>query len=84
MNKMAVRCNRCGEVLPVRVDMRNDLSIQYDQEGGQTTYTCRKLVSGDGSNLCFQKMEIVLKFDENRRLINREVTGGTFVEPAED
>lgn len=79
-----IRCNRCGEVLPVRIDLRNDLSVQYDQEGGQTIYTCRKLVSGDGSNLCFQKMELFLQFDENRRLLNREVAGGTFVELQED
>jgi hypothetical protein len=77
----SVRCNRCGEVVPVRVDLRNDLSINYGEDGGPTTYECRKLVSGDGSNLCFQKMELFLQFDENRRLLNREVTGGTFVDP---
>lgn len=82
--RTVVRCNRCGEELPLRVDLRNDLSIQYAQGNDPTTYTCRKLVSGDGSNLCFQKMEVTLQFDENRRLLNREVAGGTFVEPPED
>lgn len=82
--QVALRCSRCGEVLPVRVDMRNDLSVNYGEKGDQTTYECRKLVSGDGSNLCFQKMELFLRFDENRQLLEREITGGVFVEPQED
>jgi hypothetical protein len=74
------RCNRCGEVLRGRIDLRNDLSVEYGESEGQTRYICRKLLSGDGSNLCFQKIELDLQFDADRNLIDQQVSGGTLVD----
>lgn len=73
---IAVRCNRCGETLRARVDLRNDLSIEYGDSA--TTYFCRKVLIGEGH--CFQRVEVELTFDADRRLINREISGGQFVE----
>jgi hypothetical protein len=74
-----VRCKRCGETIRGRVDMRNDLSQQYGEEGGKTTYFTRKVVMGSGS-LCFQQIEVELTFDENRTMISRQIQGGDFVD----
>ncbi len=74
-----VQCKRCGEKIRGRVDMRNDLSQQYDEEEGKTPYFTRKVVMGSGS-LCFQQIEVELTFDENRKLINRQIQGGDFVD----
>jgi hypothetical protein len=74
-----VQCKRCGEKIRGRVDMRNDLSQQYDVEGGKTSYYTRKVVMGS-SNLCFQQIEVELTFDENRKLVSRQIQGGDFVE----
>jgi hypothetical protein len=73
-----VKCGRCGEIIRARVDMRNDLSIRYDD--GKKTYYCRKVLLGEGDKYCFQSVEVELTFDKNRNLIDRKITGGEFVE----
>jgi hypothetical protein len=72
---ITVRCMRCGEVIQGRIDLRNDLSIDY--EAGDT-YHCRKVLMGE--NRCFQKIEVDLTFDRNRKIIERRITGGEFIE----
>ncbi|HSO27423.1 MAG TPA: hypothetical protein VLS48_05095 [Anaerolineales bacterium] len=74
-----VQCNRCGEVIRTRVDLRNDLSIDWNEDSGQTYFT-RKTLMGEGENHCFQRMEVELTFDQGRNLVNRTVSGGKFVD----
>jgi hypothetical protein len=33
-----------------------------------------------GSGRCFQQIEVELTFDANRRLLDKQVQGGTFIE----
>jgi hypothetical protein len=74
---VVVKCNRCGEVIRTRVNLYNDLSIEYD-ENGKAMHFCRKVLIGEGR--CFQRIEVELTYDANRRLVSREITGGQFVE----
>ena len=86
-----VTCNRCGEKIRGRVDLQNELSIDYGvQEGedGETTppsnevtYFCRKGLVGEGR--CYQTVEIELTFDKDRRLIDQKIKGGKFIEEEE-
>lgn len=71
-----VRCNRCGETLEGRIDLHNDPSPEY--EGEQTYYICRKVLIGSGP--CYQAIETEFRLDENRRVLERKVYGGTFVD----
>jgi hypothetical protein len=72
-----VKCKRCGEIIESRIDMDNDLSIEYEGEGDR--YYCRKVVMGAG--LCYQKIEAGFKFDNKRKLLERRIeSGGDFVE----
>jgi hypothetical protein len=74
-----VKCKRCGEILEGRVDVDNDLSVEY--EGGGDNYYCRKVLMGDGKNLCFQQIEVGLKFNSSRKLVEKRVeSGGDFEE----
>ncbi len=75
-----VRCARCGEILETRVDLHNDLSAQYDDKGRVTGYYVRKLLQGSGHNRCFATIEVELFFDARRRLLERRVHGGEFVD----
>src|SRR5436309_13413897 len=77
---ITVQCNRCGEIISAPVDLRNDLSLDDDEDASSTDYICRKGLMG--RQRCFQQIEVTLHFDQNRHLINKEVTGGKFVEPA--
>lgn len=70
---LSVRCRRCGEIIKTRLDLRNALNPREDGAG----YITRKTLVG--SQLCFQRIEVTLYFDENRRLIDQEIEHGEFV-----
>ena len=75
-----VKCSRCGEVVEGRINLNNDLSYEDDEagEGAATTLAVRKVLVGSGR--CFQPLEVVMRFDVSRKLLEKKVTGGTFVE----
>lgn len=75
---VTVRCRRCGEELTIAVNLANDLSQDYERD----VFFVRKLISGSGANRCFQQIEVQLTFDAHKRLLEREITGGTFVDEA--
>lgn len=72
----AVKCMRCGEVIEGRVNLNNDLSVEYE-EGGDFYYAHKTLM---GENRCFQRLDVELKFSASRELLQRHVIGGEFVE----
>ena len=71
----SVKCNRCGEIIKGRVDLNNDLSGEYGEDGD--IFRARKILIGE--NHCFQRIEVELKFTSARELIERHVTGGEFI-----
>jgi hypothetical protein len=73
-----VKCNRCGEIIDGRIDLDNDLSIEFEGEK-RTVYFGRKVLISD-SGKCFQQIEVDMKFTSTRTLIEQEIKGGTFVE----
>jgi hypothetical protein len=75
------RCAWCGETLQARVNLNNDLSVNYGEKDGQDTYICRKTLVGDQQ--CFRRIEIKLIFNANRTLIDREIVGGQFIDAEE-
>ena len=81
LDNITVHCLRCGEIITGPVDLRNDLSIEYDDSGRVTGYNCRKLFMG--RQRCFQQIEVTLRYDDGHRLIDKQVSGGKFVEPSE-
>ena len=71
-----VRCRRCGEVIRTRLDLRSSLSLA--DEGG---YVVNKTLMGN--QLCFQRIEVTLHFDESRRLVDKEIAHGEFISKEE-
>ncbi len=69
-----VKCNRCGEIIEGRIDLNNDLSLNDEGDG----YIVRKTLMG--SNRCFQQIEVEMTFTPQRELIEKNITGGKFVE----
>lgn len=67
-----VRCRRCGEVIKTRLDLSNNLTENDD--GG---YTASKTLVGN--KLCFERIEVTLTFDAQRRLLERDITRGEFI-----
>jgi hypothetical protein len=75
--RTTVRCSRCGEEIPVRINLRRELTPQYGE--GEGTYYVRKGVVGSGENRCFQTIDVRLTFDAQKRLVSRDISGGAFV-----
>jgi hypothetical protein len=69
-----VRCNRCGEIIEGRVDLDNDLSLDYEDDH-EVFHVRKGLV---GNNRCFQQIEVEMKFNSSRELIEQDVRGGVF------
>jgi hypothetical protein len=73
------RCKRCGETIRARVNLSNDLSAEYD--GENSYFNCRKVLIGEGR--CFQQIEVHLRFDSARKLLDQEISGGEFISAEE-
>jgi hypothetical protein len=71
------RCEKCGEPLRARVDLRNDLSAQFGERREETIYFCRKVIVGSGK--CYNQVEVRLTFDARRNPVKREIEGGAFI-----
>jgi len=76
------RCDKCGETLKTRLDLRHDLTPSYSAEGRVADYVVRKVLIG--SQRCFEAIEVKLTFvseaaDPQRRLGSREIAGGEFI-----
>jgi len=74
---VTVQCDRCGEVIRTRIDLTNDLSAEYGEGESVATYFCRKVLIGKQS--CYRPIEVMLTFDANRKVIERQITGGKFI-----
>jgi hypothetical protein len=68
-----VRSDRTGEVIQVRLNRENDLSLGDDG----ASYYARKVIVGQKS---FDRIEAEFYFDGARRFVSCDVTGGALVE----
>lgn len=74
-----IRCDRCGDVVRVRINMANELQQQFAEGDGVDGYSLRK---GVVDARCFRPMEMTMTFDSGRRELGRDVEGGRFVDQA--
>ncbi len=76
---LAVRCGGCGEIVRAQINLYNDLSLDDDgAEGSSDNYICRKVLVGNGR--CYRPIEVTLKFSAQRRLLEKTVSGGEWVD----
>lgn len=71
-----VRPKMCQEILRVRIDLFNSLSLADDGD----SYFVRKLAS---ASRCPFQAEIEITFDKNRRIVQQQIANGEFVSEAE-
>jgi hypothetical protein len=67
-----VRCARCGTPLSVRVDLRNELSADYEHGG----YVLFKEMM---DSKCFTLMRAEVHFDGSRKITKQSVDKGTVI-----
>lgn len=69
------QCNKCGEPLRARIDLRNDPSLEDDG-----TWRVRKWLTGGGKYYCFGTVEVALHFNQAKKtVLDSEVTGGKLI-----
>lgn len=68
-----LQCDKCREVIRVRVDPQWDLAPDYD---GGSSFTANKYVIGQK---CYRPIEVTLTFDNNRQETERQISGGKFI-----
>ncbi len=72
-----VRCNRCRDVVRVRVNMANEPAQEFDEGGDKVIgYTLNKTIV---DSKCFRPIPVTIRFDARRREQGREIEGGEFV-----
>lgn len=67
-----VKCKRCGTPLAVRVDLRNELSADYETSG----YVLHKEMM---DNQCFTLMHAEIRFDAKRNVVEQKIDKGEFI-----
>jgi hypothetical protein len=67
-----VRCARCGTPLAVRVDLRNDLSADYESGG----YILHKEMM---DSKCFTLMRAQVRFDAQHKIVEKSIEKGAFI-----
>ena len=67
-----VKCARCGSPLAVRVDLRNEPSIDYESGG----YVLNKEMM---DSKCFTLMHAQLQFDARHNIVGKTIDQGAFI-----
>lgn len=70
-----VKGNKCGAITRLRIDKRNDLSRDDDDN-----FFVRKVVV---DSKCYGQVEFELRFGQNYQETGREIKGGVFVSQQE-
>jgi hypothetical protein len=71
-----VRCERCSSVVHVRINPRNDLTIEYSDDETPSGY---RLIKEIMDSRCFRVMRAEVTYDSSRRELSRKLEGGTFI-----
>ncbi|MCL4543654.1 MAG: hypothetical protein M1118_03475 [Chloroflexi bacterium] len=73
-----LRHRPCGEPIRVRIDLRNDLNPEFDEDGADrpSGYVCYKDVLG---TRCQNMIRLTIHYDAARREIERKAEGATLI-----
>jgi hypothetical protein len=67
---------RCNEPIAGQVDLLNELS-QVDE--GSHAYFTRKALHTSGERRCFSQVDVTIYFNQNKQVVEHEVTGGRWL-----
>ncbi len=71
-----VKCNKCGAPVHVRVDPRNDLSLEYTDSDEPAGY---RLIKEIMDARCFKLMRAEITYDAAKRELDRTIDGGAYI-----
>lgn len=71
-----VQCGKCGAPVAIRIDLRNDISTDYESNG---RYLRKEIMDSS----CFQLMYAEVQFDSNGKELSRTIERGKFLDRAD-
>ncbi|MFN0072334.1 MAG: hypothetical protein ACKVVP_12695 [Chloroflexota bacterium] len=72
-----IACDRCNDLVSVRVNRRNDLSQEFNPStGAVSSYRYQK---GIVDQRCFRPIHVSITFDSSQREEMRDIAGGHFI-----
>ncbi len=71
-----VKCGKCGAPVAIRVDTRNDISVDYETGG---RYLRKEIMD----SACFQLMYADVRFDGSGKIAEQSIERGEFLTRAE-
>lgn len=71
-----VQCGKCGAPLAIRIDLRNDISADYETGG---RFLRKEIMDG----ACFQIMYAEVRFDANGKVVEQSIERGKFLTQTE-
>lgn len=71
-----VQCNKCGAPVAIRVDTRNDVSMDYESGG---KYLRKEIMD----STCFQLIYADVRFDASGTVSEQSIQGGKFLSKEE-
>jgi len=76
--KINVKCKRCNEEISIRLRKASDFSRLYenDEAPAGASFLVRKEILGKS---CGNLIYITMYFDENFRIVSKEIEGGEFL-----
>lgn len=72
-----VLSRRCNEPIAGQLDLLNELSLA--EEDAEGAYYGRKVLHTSGERRCFDQVEVLLWFNNNKQLLRHEVSGGRWL-----
>ncbi|NLK09154.1 MAG: hypothetical protein GX316_10750 [Firmicutes bacterium] len=69
-----LRCDECDELISLRIRKSSEIQREVDRGKGYDMYVNKTVVG----NNCFNRMQLCLEFDQAYRVVNQELTGGSF------
>ena len=73
----SVKCNKCQEVIAVKINPTNDLMNQYKELNVTgAAFILKKEILG---NNCNNLMQLTVEFDENYTILTKSVDGGEII-----
>ncbi|MCG3140464.1 MAG: hypothetical protein HDKAJFGB_01530 [Anaerolineae bacterium] len=71
-----VQCGKCGAPVAIRIDLRNDLSVDYETNG---RYLRKEIMD----SVCFQLMYAQVHFDSGGQVTSQTIERGKILDRAE-
>lgn len=71
-----IRCGVCGQTVMLRLRKSSEIQRNYDREHHPNCEFYVQKTVVDSNSRCFNRMNVLVEFDERYRIVNQKITEG--------